>query len=183
MLYNILSDNKRSVSIVVDGYICKNGTLCGYIRKYGIRSRDNSDYISNEVNLSQLVYFGYHEGLHGKPIGPIYKMLFGGSVLVSEHGKFSGHLSYIYQNVNFALTGYFDGHSNLIEGQKVTIEKQKCTKFGLKKIVYSEPIQPTIVYHYKPPNSTSFGDQPNISDEIADEYLIVRDSPNAQVCK
>ena len=80
------------MSIVVDGYICKNGILCGYIRKYGIRSRDNSDYICNAVGLSELVYFGYHEGLYGKPIGPIYKMLFGGSILVSEHGKFSAHL-------------------------------------------------------------------------------------------
>ena len=110
------TDNKRSVSIVVDGYICKNGTLCGYIRKYGIRSRDNSDYICNVVDLSKLVYFGYHEGLHGNPIGPIYKMLFGGSILVSENGKFSGHLSYMYQNTNFALMGHFDGYSNLIEG-------------------------------------------------------------------
>ena len=176
----ILHDSK-SVSIVVDGYICQNGTLCGYVRKYGIRSRDNSDYICNEVHLSELVYFGYHEGLHGKPIGPTYKMLFGGSILVSEHGKFSGPLSYIYQNANFALTGNFDGNSNLIEGQKVRIKKQACTKLGLKIFVYSEPIQPSIRYHYKPPNSTSFGDQPNIPDEIAVEYLIIKDSPNAQV--
>ena len=172
----------KSVSIVVDGYICKNGTLCGYIRKYGIRSRDNSNYICNDVSMSKLVYFGYHEGLNGKPIGPIYKMLFGGSILVSEHGKFSGHLSYIYQNTNFALTGYFDEYSNLIEGQKVLIKNHKCTKFGLRKFVYSEPMQPSIVYHYKPPNSTSFGDQPNIPDEIAIEYLIIKDSPNALVC-
>ena len=101
--------------------------------------------------------------------------------LLSEYGKFSGTLYYVYQNANFALAGHFDEYSNLIEGQKVKIEKQKCTRFGLKKLFYSEPTQPSIVYHYKPPNSTSFGDQPNISDEIADEYLIISDSKNAKV--
>ena len=101
--------------------------------------------------------------------------------LLSEYGKFSGTLYYVYQNANFALAGHFDEYSNLIEGEKVKIEKQKCTRFGLKKLFYSEPTQPSIVYHYKPPNSTSFGDQPNISDEIADEYLIISDSKNAKV--
>ena len=172
----------KSVSIVVDGYVCKNGMLCGYIRKYGIRSRDNSIYICNDVSLKDMVYFGYHEGLHCKPIGPTYKMLFGGSILVSEHGKFSGYLSYIYKNTNFALMGYFDEYSNLIEGQKVLIKKQQCTKFGLRKFEYYEPLQSAIVYHYKPPNVTSFGDQPNIPDEIAVEYLTIKDSPNALVC-
>ena len=181
---NLVADsNRRPLSIVVEGYICKTGRLCGYIRKYGVRSRDNSDYISNEVNLNKLVYFGYHEALTGKSIGPIYKMLYGGSVLLSEQGKFSGHLKYIYQNANFALMGSFDEYSNLIEGQKVVMKKQECTNFGLKKIVYSEPTDPLVVYHYNPPNSTSFGDQPNVPDEIAVEYLMVRDSPNAKVCK
>ena len=78
--------------------------------------------------------------------------------------------------------GYFDEYSNLIEGQKVLIRKQQCTRFGLRKFEYYEPLQSAIVYHYKPPNVTTFGDQPNIPDEIAVEYLTIKDSPNALVC-
>ena len=170
------------MSIAVEGYICKNGKLCGYIRKFGVRSRGNSNFVPNVVNLKKLVYFGFHEGQHGHSIGPIYKVLFGRSIIVSEHGSFSGNdITYIYQNANFALKGSFDGNCNLINGQKVLIQKQECNNYGLKKLFYSEPIEPYITYHYNPPRNTSFGDQPNVSDEVATEYLIIRDSPNALV--
>ena len=170
------------MSIVVKGYICKHGILCGYVRKYGLRSRDNLEYVPNEIQLKKLVYFGYHEGLHGQAIGPIYKILFGSSIIVSEHGSFSGNdLAYIYQNGNFAIRGSFDENSNLIKGQKVFIQKQECNNYGLKKLFYSEPVEPSVTYHYHPPRNTSFGDQPNVPDEVATEYLIIRDSPNALV--
>ena len=33
-----------------------------------------------------------------------------------------------------------------------------------------------VVYHYKPPSNASFGDQPQIPDELATEYLEVKRS-------
>ena len=156
--------------------------MCGYVRKYGVRSRKNLEFIPNEIDLKKLVYFGYHEGLHGQTIGPIYKMLFGNSVIVSDHGEFSGNnLAYIYQNGNFAIKGSFDENSNLIKGHKVYIEKQECNNYGLKELFYSAPVEPNITYHYDPPTNTSFGDQPNIPDEVATEYMIIKKSPNALV--
>ena len=167
---------------MVEGFICKNGILCGYIRKYGLRSRANSDFVPNAVQTKKLVYFGFHEGQNGYPIGPIYKLLFGNSVIISEHGSFSGNdLAYIYQNANFAIKGSFDGNSNLINGQKVLIEKQVCNNYGMKKLFYSNPIDPFTSYNYNPPKNLSFGDQPNVPDEVAAEYLVMRDSPNALV--
>ena len=177
-----LDKSEKLLSIVVEGFICKNGILCGYIRKYGVRSRANSDFVPDEVDLKKLVYFGFHEGQKGYPIGPIYKMLLGNSIIISEHGSFTGNnLAYIYQNANFALKGSFDGNSNLINGQKVLIEKEECNSYGLKKLIYSAPIEPLTSYHYKAPKNTSFGDQPNVQDEVAAEYLVLRSSPNALV--
>ena len=87
--------------------------MCGYVRKYGIRARENLEFVPNEIDLKTLVYFGYHEGLHGQAIGPMYKILFGNSTIVWEHGSFSGNdLAYIYQNGNFAIKGSFDNNSN-----------------------------------------------------------------------
>ena len=142
------------------------------------------EFVPNGIHLKKLVYFGYHEGLHGQAIGPIYKILFGSSIIVSEHGSFSGNdLAYIYQNGNFAIKGSFDENSNLIKGQKVYIQKQECNNYGLKELFYSEPIEPSITYHYHPPRNTSLGDQPNIPDEVAlaTEYIIIKNSPNALV--
>ena len=157
--------------------------MCGYIRKYGVRTRDNLEFVPKEIDLTKLVYFGYHEGQHGQAIGPIYKILFGNSTIISEHGSFSGNdLAYIYQNGNFAIKGSFDKNTNLIKGQKVMIQKQECNNYGLKKLFYSEPVQPFITYHYHPPKNTSFGDQPNIPDEVATEYIIIKNSSNALVC-
>ena len=174
----------ESLSIAIEGYICKHGILCGYIRKYGLRSRDNLEFIPNEIHRNKLVYFGYHEGLHGKATGPIYKMLFGSSTIISGHGSFSGNdMAYIYQNGNFAIKGSFDENSNLIKGQKVLIQKQECNDYGLKELSYSEPVEPHIIYHYHPPQNTSFGDQPNIPDEVATEYMIIKFSPDALVHK
>ena len=180
---NIFLDiNDKPLSIMAKGYICKIGKLCGYIRKFGVRSRDNLDYVPNEINLNSLVYFGFHDGYLGQPIGPIYKMLFGSSVIVSEHGSFSGNdLAYIYQNGNFAISGSFDENSNLIKGQKVFIQNQECNNYGMKELFYSEPVEPFITYHYHPPRNTSFGDQPNIPDEVATEYIKIKNSPNALV--
>ena len=40
---------------------------------------------------------------------------------------------------------------------------------------------PFTSYNYNPPKNLSFGDQPNVPDEVAAEYLVMRDSPNALV--
>ena len=41
---------------------------------------------------------------------------------------------------------------------------------------FSEPIEPSVFYHYKPPTANSFGDQPNIPDEVAIEYVEIQPS-------
>ena len=71
--------DKGDLSLIVKAYICKSGTVCGYVKKYGIRARDTFTYKCNEINFDDdgMIYFGFHEGRMGKPVGPIYKILLG----------------------------------------------------------------------------------------------------------
>ena len=83
-------DKSNYYSLIVESYICKTGTVCGYVKKYGIRARDTFTYKCNKIKFEKnpnkihifddvdgLVYFGFHDGLTGKPVGPIYKRLLG----------------------------------------------------------------------------------------------------------
>ena len=82
--------DKGDHSLIVESYICKSGRLCGYVKKYGIRARDTITYTCNEIKFEPpskkiqrfndedgLVYFGFHDGITGKSVGPIYKRLLG----------------------------------------------------------------------------------------------------------
>ena len=44
----------------------------------------------------------------------------------------------------------------------------------MPNIQFGTPEHPEIFYHYKPPNEKEFGDQPLVSDELAVEYLEVK---------
>ena len=52
--------------MVVVGFICKSGFVCGFVKKYGVRARDESVYPCKEIDLNKLTYFGFHDGLSGK---------------------------------------------------------------------------------------------------------------------
>ena len=112
-----------------------------------------------------------------KPIGTAYKILLGYSVIISKTGSFSGpNIQYTYPNTSFAIDGSFNENSNLIKGQKVQIMGIACTSLGMMELQYSFAEQDVVVYHYKPPSNASFGDQPQIPDELATEYLEVKRS-------
>ena len=117
--------------------------------------------------------------LSEKPVGIAYKVLVGYSVIVSDNtGSFSGpNIYYTYANTSFAIKGTFDENSNLIEGQKVMIENNSCGRFGMMEADFTKPYkQENVFYHYKPPTNSSFGDQPQVPDELAIEYLEVKHS-------
>ena len=42
---------------------------------------------------------------------------------------------------------------------------------GLMKLKYANFNNGNVIYHYKPPTNTSFGDQPHVPDELALEYV------------
>ena len=50
------------------GFICKTGFICGFVKKYGVRARDESAYPCKEIDLNKLTYFVFHDGLSGKKI-------------------------------------------------------------------------------------------------------------------
>ena len=182
-------------SLIVVGYVCKLGFLCGYIKKFGIRARD--EFIQ-DVDLKRMHYFAFHNGTSGRrPIikqldilnnldftcfaakseSMAYKMLFGNSTLVSEQGVFTrNNISYIYYKSKYAIKGKFDNYSNLVEGQKVKILSQECNSVGLMTFKYSKPIEEDVFYHYSPPNETTFGDQPQLADEVSVENVEVKPS-------
>ena len=71
------------------------------------------------IKIENLAYFGYHDGLEGNPIGPIYKILLGDSVILSNHGSFSGNdVAYIFNGTEFAIHGLFDKNANLIKAKQ-----------------------------------------------------------------
>ena len=112
-----------------------------------------------------------------KPLGLAYKVLVGYSVIMSDTGLFSGpNIYYTYTNTSFAIKGTFDENSNLIEGQKIKIVNTSCNGVGMMELNFSKPYEQDVFYHYKPPTNVSFGDQPQVPDELAIEYIEVKRS-------
>ena len=52
-------------SITVTAFICYKGYICGYVKKWGLRSRQDSIYDCNNVDLTKLTYFALHNGYSG----------------------------------------------------------------------------------------------------------------------
>ena len=105
-------------------------------------------------------------------------MLAGSSVIVSQTGTFSNsNLTYTYAQSEFAINGLFDDKSNLIEGKKFRITSKTCdTESGMLKLNFSNLSNSEHIYNYCPPTKASFGDQPNVVDELAEEYVHCKDS-------
>lgn len=55
----------KMTNMIVIGHICKNGFICGFVKKFGVRARDESAYPCNKINVHQMSYFGFHDGLSG----------------------------------------------------------------------------------------------------------------------
>ena len=169
--------NENKIAIFI-GHVCKNGQLCGVVKKYGRRLRDP---ICDQVCLESLqngaipAYIGYHDPITGYPMGSTFHTLIGDSILYSPDGKYPGNSNaYIYKSSTFAIRGSFDQYGLLIKGQKVPYFMNGCDENGLAKLEFQEPKEPNVFYHYKPPNEKEFGDQPLVSDELAVEYLEVK---------
>ena len=113
-----------------------------------------------------------------RPNSPAFKVLAGSSVIVSQTGTFSNsNLTYTYAQSEFAINGLFDDKSNMIKGKKFRITSKTCdTKSGMMKLNFSKLPNSEHVYHYRPPTKASFGDQPNVVDELAEEYVKCKDS-------
>ena len=169
--------NENTIAIFI-GHICKNGQLCGVVKKYGRRLRDPiCDKICPKSlrNGALPAYIGYHHPITGYPIGPTFHTLIGGSILYSPDKNYPGNNNaYIYKSSTFAIKGSFDQHGLLIKGQKVPYLMKGCDENGLAKLEFKEPKEPKTFYHYKPPNEKEFGDQPLVSDELAVEYFKVK---------
>ena len=61
-----LDSSSKVISIIATGYICQNGSLCGFVKKHGVRARDDSVYHCKRIDLDKMVYFGFHNGTSGK---------------------------------------------------------------------------------------------------------------------
>ena len=180
IIWSFLGDgnkNENEIATLI-GHVCKNGQLCGVVKKYGKRLRDP---ICDKVCLESLqngaipAYIGYHDPINGYPMGPTFHTLIGDSILYSPDGKYPGNSNaYIYKSSTFAIRGSFDQYGLLIKGKKVPYFMKGCDENGLAKLEFQEPKEPDVFYHYKPPNEKEFGDQPLVSDELAVEYLEVK---------
>ena len=79
---------------IIHSYLCKNGKLCGIVKKLGRRLRQP---ICQNYALGQLSYFAYHDPKTGNIQGPSYNFLLGDSILYSPDGKYPGNkIAYIY---------------------------------------------------------------------------------------
>ena len=65
-LFSDISIGSKITNMFVSGFICKTGFICGFVKKYGVRARDESVYPCKEIDLNKLTYFGFHDGLSGK---------------------------------------------------------------------------------------------------------------------
>ena len=162
------------VNIIIS-HVCKNGQLCGLVKKYGIRQRDP---ICDKVVIQEReppAYVAYHDPITGNPIGPTFISLIGGSILYSPDGKYPGkNIAYIYKSSTFAIKGSFDQYGLLVKGQKFPYFMTGCDENGLAKLEFQEPIEPEVFYNYKAPTEKEFGDQPLVPDELAVEYFEVK---------
>ena len=76
-------------------------------------------------------------------------------------------------NIPLFLKGWFKFWF-MTRGQKVLYQIQGCDDNGLLKLIFSKPAKPNVFYHYLPAKKDAFGDQPDIVDEVAEEYVEIR---------
>ena len=103
-MLGIKSVNSNIIAIF-KSHVCKNGQLCGLVKKYGRRLRDPiCDKICLESLESLPSYVAYHDPLTGNPVGPTFYSLIGESISYSPNGVYPGkNNAYIYKSVSFAI--------------------------------------------------------------------------------
>jgi hypothetical protein len=146
------------------------GKLCGLVRKFGQIPRA-PDFPCMDVVHHKLSFVGYLDPKTGNPTGPSYRLLVGNSMLYNENYQ---TLAYIYMDTKTAVVGEFDSFGLLIKGQKVRVKSSTCNDNGMLVTQFTLPIEPETFYAYKPPTKEEFGDQPQVPDEIAVDFVEVR---------
>lgn len=182
-------DDDNAVAAIVEGRLCSTyGQLCGFIYKFGTTTRNADPSCPFLHEMDKISSVGFYDPTSSATLnsggGPMLRHLLGGAYLYyddSHSTTFRSDLAYyVYQDEKFALKAKLDENGNVIEGRKVKIIARHCDQ-GLIRLKFSDPIAPNVVYHYDPPGVTHFGDQPNVVDEIAEEYVTEFDTKGAAV--
>ena len=107
------SEREKNFEHEFDVYLrgsLKNGKLNGLIQAFGIFTVDPYGHHCSKYASTGLSFVGWFKD--GKPSGPCWRFLIGGSVLygkVDENGDFTGlkDVAFIYQDLELALIGSF----------------------------------------------------------------------------
>jgi hypothetical protein len=166
----VLNPQRKRISLMIEGHLCKNGNLCGLVRKFGQFLRA-PDLPCRDVFHDKLSYVGFLDPQTGEPTGSSYRLLVGGSILYSEDAQ---TVAYIYTDNRTAVVGEFDSFGLLIKGQKVRVKSSTCDDNGMLVTQFTTPIQLEAFYTYKPPTKEEFGGQPLIPDEVAIDFVEVK---------
>ena len=96
--------------------------------------------------------------------------MIGNSIIYNPNSIFpTEDAAYIYLGAPFALKGSFDENKQLISGHKVDYENDQCDENLMMKLKFKERNSNQQEYHYKPPTEDTFGDQPQVQDELGEE--------------
>ena len=151
--------NEFTAGHIVRGKI-HHGKFQGLVRIFGIFSNDKSSQCAANMLSSDLSFFGKFEA--GIPTGYCWKGLLGGAWIIGKvdsKGEFTGDdIAYVYPDLETALVGTFK-NGLMIKARPAEIIGEKCEN-GIKILEFSDPKGPE--FHYDPPTTDSFGDQPNI---------------------
>ena len=165
-------DKKHQITFRISSYICQDGKLCGLVKKYGRMLRDTT--ICHEIEQEPLSLIALFDE-DGNQQGPTFNFLIGDSLIYNPSGHFpTTSAAYLYYGAPFALLGSFDQTKQMVEAHKVNYSINGCTKDLLPIFEFAQPTNPNVVYHYSPPNRTSFGDQPTLNDELGEDYLDIK---------
>lgn len=164
--YHQLSVAKqRPMPIFLEGRTM-GGLIQGPVRIFG---KHVSDPACHSQIYPQLAFIGSYR--NSQPHGYCYKGLKGGAWLygkVDEKGEFTGdNIAYIYQDLTTALRGKFR-EGVMVAAREVEVRGFRCER-GIVRIKFSKPSGP--VFHYKPPTTRSFGDQPDVTDPLDNKYV------------
>ena len=165
-------NEKHEITFGISSYICQDGKLCGLVKKYGRMLRDPT--ICHKVQEEPLSLIALFDE-KGNQQGPTFHFLIGDSIIYNPTGHFpTTSAAYLYYGAPFALFGSFDQNKQMIEAHKVNFSINGCTRDLLPIFEFAQPTNPNVVYHYSPPNRTSFGDQPTLDDELGEDYLEIK---------
>lgn len=134
---------------------------------------DTQGHCSSVITSKGLSYIGRFD--EGRPVGPSFRYLIGGTFVYSKNGQFSGkdNVAFIYQDQELAMIGEFK-NGMMVKGQESQIIDSKCDEFGMRILEFGPPTGP--FYHYEEATNVTFGDQPLLRDPLDKKYVDLRDS-------